>query len=134
MPATGPTVHFQDRVSEPTRQPSPFQLEETPTPIGSGRIAPVSPPALDPHTGTDPRADNYTRELTNLAKLYTDEDRYSGQTIDSFEYKLTIFQSKSKEFYYQSCQGLVEYTLDQLCEAICTRFKTSERRRANLYV
>ena len=94
--------------------------------------------------------------MTNLAKLYTDEDRYSGQTIDSFEYKLTIFQSKckkagippsiqhrafdemltglAKEFYYQSCQGLVEYTLGQLCEAIRKRFKTSERGRANLHV
>jgi hypothetical protein len=141
-PVTGPTIRFQDRISDPTRQPSPFQPEETPTPIGPSQIA--------------PRTDNYTREMANLAKLYTDEDRYSGQTIDSFEYKLTIFQSKckkagipqsiqhrafdemltglAKEFYYQSCQGLVEYTLDQLCEAIRKRFKTSERRRANLHV
>ena len=40
---------------------------------------------------TESKADNYTRELTNLAKLYTDKDQYLGQTINSFEYKLTIF-------------------------------------------
>jgi hypothetical protein len=42
---------------------------------------------------TDPqttRAKTYGKELANLAKLYTDEAKYSGEN-DNFDFKLTIF-------------------------------------------
>ena len=67
--------------------------EPTPEPAAPEK----APATAEPPTHTESKADNYTRELTNLAKLYTDKDQYSGQTINSFEYKLTIFQSKCKK-------------------------------------
>jgi hypothetical protein len=37
-----------------------------------------------------PQPKTYGRELANLAKLYTDESKYSGNN-DNFDFKLTIF-------------------------------------------
>jgi hypothetical protein len=37
-----------------------------------------------------PIAKIYNKELVNLAKLYTDEAKYSGEN-DNFDFKLTIF-------------------------------------------
>jgi len=37
-----------------------------------------------------PIAKTYSKELANLAKLYTNEAKYSGEN-DNFDFKLTIF-------------------------------------------
>jgi hypothetical protein len=37
-----------------------------------------------------PIAKTYSKELANLAKLYTDEAKYSGEN-NNFNFKLTIF-------------------------------------------
>jgi hypothetical protein len=37
-----------------------------------------------------PIAKTYSKELVNLAKLYTDEAKYSDKN-DNFDFKLTIF-------------------------------------------
>jgi len=37
-----------------------------------------------------PIAKTYNKELANLAKLYTDESKYSNKN-DNFDFKLTIF-------------------------------------------
>jgi hypothetical protein len=37
-----------------------------------------------------PIAKTYGKELTNLAKLYTDKSKYSGEK-NNFDFKLTIF-------------------------------------------
>lgn len=42
-------------------------------------------------TMTPPHVSGYGRELSNLAKIYTDKAKYSSED-DSFDYKLTIFQ------------------------------------------
>jgi hypothetical protein len=37
-----------------------------------------------------PQSQNFGKELTNLAKLYTEDTKYSGED-DNFDYKLMIF-------------------------------------------
>jgi hypothetical protein len=43
-----------------------------------------------PPASTTPVTSGFGRELANLAKLYTDESKYSGEN-DNFDFKLTIF-------------------------------------------
>ena len=69
-------------------QPEPLYTQ--PPPIGT------PPPPIDttivPHSITQP--DN-TRSLSNLAKWYTEENKYSGDS-DNFEFKLNIFRDLCK--------------------------------------
>src|SRR4030095_10881533 len=43
-----------------------------------------------PEAQPQAQAQGYGRELTNLAKLYADDNKYSGED-DNFDFKLTIF-------------------------------------------
>ena len=38
----------------------------------------------------------YSKELANLAKLYTNESKYSGEN-DNFDFKLTIFMDRCQK-------------------------------------
>jgi hypothetical protein len=130
---TQPQVHTQSRI------PAPVQ-SQAPTP---GRQE-MPPYELD--------IPDYSRQIANLSKIYADEDRYSGQSDDSFDFKFSIFVSNcvrsgipmsaqglafptmltglAKDYYYKSCQGL--HTVEQLCDAIHKRFETEEQGRLNL--
>ena len=48
---------------------------------------PTDPQIIDPQPT---QTKTYGKELANLAKLYTDESKYSGEN-DNFDFKLTIF-------------------------------------------
>jgi hypothetical protein len=99
---------------------------------------------------------SFGRELANLAKLYTDEMRYSGEK-DHFDYKLTIFndlcnradipgdrddirikayptmlRGLALDYYYTTIQRAVKDfapTFDQVCEATRRYFEGPEYKR-----
>ena len=92
----------------------------------------------------------YGREIAVLAKLISQEDKYSGESTDSFDFKYSIFQSiaeqsclpddpqalakalplmltgLAKDFYYKTCRGL---SLEDTIVGIKARFETEERTR-----
>ena len=93
----------------------------------------------------------YGRELANLAKMYTEDSKYSGEN-DNFDRKLTIFHdlcdrvdlplvAKVKalltmlcgialDFYYRNKATYL--TFDSICNAICNHFEGPEYRRGVL--
>ena len=55
----------------------------------------LNPQAIDPQV-IDPQPTQmktYSKELANLAKLYTDKSKYSGKN-NNFNFKLTIFTDR----------------------------------------
>jgi hypothetical protein len=102
------------------------------------------------------REQSYGRELANLAKMYTDESKYSGEN-DNFNYKLVIFNDicgrvdipdtiKAKAYpmmlrglaldhYYSSIKGAIStYNLsfNQVCESTRNYFEGPEYKRGVL--
>jgi hypothetical protein len=98
-----------------------------------------------------PQPKTYGRELANLAKLYTNESKYSGNN-DNFNFKLTIFTDlcqkadiPKQEFcqaYSTMLRGLaldhyyinlkanpLGVSFEKLCESTCNYFKGLEYRR-----
>ena len=98
-----------------------------------------------------PVAKTYGKELANLAKLYIDESKYSGEN-DNFDFKLTIFtdlcqkadilKQEFSQAYSTMLRGLAldhYYTnlksnplsvpFDKLCEAIRNYFEGLEYKR-----
>ena len=98
-----------------------------------------------------PIAKTYNKELANLAKLYTDESKYSNKN-DNFDFKLTIFinlcqkanilKQEFSQAYSTILYGLAldhYYTnlksnplsvpFDKLCEAIRNYFEGLEYKR-----
>src|SRR5579871_3870258 len=91
-----------------------------------------------------------SREVANLAKLYTEEHKYSGEN-DSFEYKLNIFNNACKragipaegkadafptmlkglalDFYFSTLDNR-NFNFDQMCGAMIARFEGEEYQRA----
>jgi hypothetical protein len=103
-----------------------------------------------------PVSQSYGKELANLAKMYTDESKYSGEN-DNFDYKLVIFndmcsrvdipdaikarayptmlRSLALDHYYTTIKGAIQtYNLsfDQICESTRTYFEGSEYKRGIL--
>jgi hypothetical protein len=90
------------------------------------------------------------REVANLAKLYTDEQKYSGEN-DNFEYKLNIFNNACKradipaegkadafptmlkglalDFYFSTLDNR-NLNFDQMCRAMIAHFEGEEYQRA----
>src|SRR6266568_8013257 len=71
---------------------NPTLLTTPPTqPISSAQ---QSQPPINQSTTTGPSEQNqnqgFGKELTNLAKIYTEDNKYSGED-DNFDFKLTIF-------------------------------------------
>jgi hypothetical protein len=86
--------------------------------------------------------------------MYTEEDRYSGHSDDSFGFKFSIFLDNckrasiptkaqglafpimltglAKDYYYKSCRTYRD--IDQLCEVMYKRFETDEQGRLNLLI
>ena len=105
----------------------------------------------EPDDFQQPQPD-YSRQITNLAKLYTEEDKYSGQSDNSFNFKLGIFIENckkarvlpearglafliiltglAKDYYYKSCCNYDD--VDLVYEAISKWFETDEQGRLNL--
>jgi Reverse transcriptase (RNA-dependent DNA polymerase) len=140
----------QDTPIQP-RQPNPFQGNRRDT-IPSRREATSSRRQTllyepDPQLQTD-----FSRQIANLEKIYKDEDRYSGQSDDSFDFKLDIFVTNcrragipaeayelafptmltdlARDYYFKSCRDYRD--VEQICEAIRKRFETKEQRRSNI--
>jgi hypothetical protein len=106
----------------------------------------------EPEPQSQPQTD-YSRQIANLTKMYTDEDRYSGQSNDSFDYKIEIFLDNckraglphdaiglafpimlaglAKDYYYRTCRKYKD--IDRICDAIRKRFETDEQGRSNLF-
>jgi hypothetical protein len=82
------------RSPTPTAPPAPPPASELPPELPS-----IEQPVDTPETPTQefatpsatlPATSGFGKELANLAKLYTEESKYSGED-DNFDYKLTIF-------------------------------------------
>lgn len=151
------TAHV--RIQEATLSPTPEPLRESsPIPFPSVRRDTTIRQETPTHgqgLGVATTSLGYSREISNLAKMYTDEDRYSGQPDDSFDYKFGVFTHNcekaaipqearglafdtmltglAKDYYFKVCrQQPNSKDLGQLCQAIRRRFETSERGRLNL--
>ena len=130
---------------------------------------PDLPDPLDPSDFPDPyqrsvskepgqpaREQSFGKELANLAKMYTDESRYSGEN-DNFDYKLVIFhdlcsrvdipdnikakayptmlRSLALDHYYTSIKGAIQtYNLsfEQICDSTRNYFEGPEYKRGVL--
>ena len=100
-----------------------------------------------------PPTSGHGQELSNLAKMYTDETKYSGKN-DSFTYKLTIFhdictradvphEAKAKAFptmlkglaldyYYSNINKRTTLMLDEICYAMRAYFEEAEYEKGLL--
>jgi len=75
----------EDDPERPTPTRTPFSHTVAPT-------TPTAPATLTQNSTSGTQPHNNSRELTTLAKLYTsDEYKYKGDPLDSFDYKYTIF-------------------------------------------
>ena len=120
------------------------ETSPTPVPPASAPPAPV-PSVLAPSTSS-----GLSREAANLAKLYTEEQKYSGEN-DNFEYKLNIFNNACKraglpaegkaDNFPQMLKGLAldfffstlnncNLNFDQMCRAMIAHFEGEEYQRA----
>ena len=100
-----------------------------------------------------PASQGYGRKLANLAKMYTDETKYSGEN-DSFTCKLTIFHdigaradipqkillkafltmltSLALDYYYSNTSISTAATFDKVCDSIRTYFEGAEYKKSVL--
>ena len=142
LPATGPSPL-------PATGPSPLPATG-PSPLPATGISPL--PTTGP-ASTTPITTGHGRELSNLAKMYTDETKYSGEN-DSFAFKLTIFhdicaradvpqEAKLKvfptmlkglalDYYYSNVSISGPMTFDEVCWAMKSYFEGTEYRRSVL--
>lgn len=111
---------------------------------------------MTPNPSTTPAVRDYSRDITNLSKLYTgDSQKYSGQN-DNFDFHLTIFNNycsqlnidddavKAKAYSTMLKGQALEHffinlraagatvSFDDLCNATRNYFETPEYRRAQL--
>ena len=76
------SVQGQQQGQQPPVQQSQSQPQYTPT---ATSVSVPHPPLAQPAT----RSTSYGKEVSTVAKIYTDDQKYSG--VDSFDFKLTIF-------------------------------------------
>ena len=83
--AQQPTLITGQPAQAPRAQSVTFESiqQETPTPIRQ------ETPAFESDI-SQPASQNYSREIANLAKIYWEDNRYSGSD-DNFDYKFGIF-------------------------------------------
>ena len=85
-------VFVSDRINYILKNPTP--LRNTPptvdTPESSDNPAEVDNPAKAKQPLEQQQQQGHGKELANLARLYTDDMKYSGEN-DNFDFKLTIF-------------------------------------------
>ena len=113
-------------------------------------------PTIPSHTPTQHSTTerDFGKELTNLAKIYTDESKYTGQD-DNFDFKLVIFhdlcgrasvpeEAKVKAYptmlsnlaldhYYTNLRNIAQtLSFDQLCNATRNYFEGPEYKQSIL--
>jgi hypothetical protein len=154
-----PSLQRQTALSRSPTPPAPPPASELPPELPS-----TEQPVDTPETPTQefatplatlPATSGFGKELANLAKLYTDESKYSGED-DNFDYKLTIFhdlcdradvpsRAKTKAFpsmfrglalghYYLNIniRSTSPPSFDDLCNLTRQYFKGAEYRRGVL--
>src|SRR5579871_3421188 len=157
---TGPfhSILAKQAATTTSMAPQPVQPAtknvDTSTPISTSiPTAPQLPPQAARTSETSARASALSglgREVANLAKLYTEEHKYSGEN-DNFEYKLNIFNNACKradipaegkadafptmlkglalDFYFSTLDNR-NLNFDQMCEAMIVHFEGEEYQRA----
>lgn len=151
MPAA-PPVFPQLPTSVPPPDPFLAPLAIPPVPQPQPTYQPVPTPQGQASATT--AISGYGRELSNLAKMYTEESKYSGEN-DSFTFKLAIFndicsradvpaEARMKAFptmlkglaldYYYSNISITGLTMnfDQVCYLIRAYFEGAEYKRSIL--
>ncbi|SLM40544.1 hypothetical protein LPUS_11364 [Lasallia pustulata] len=111
-------------------------------------MSPIIPPKVTP------AAQGYGRELSNLAKMYMEESKYSGEN-NNFDFKLTVFhnicsradvseEAKARAFptmlyglalnyYYSNIVNSTQITtLNNICHLIQAYFEGAEYKRGIL--
>jgi hypothetical protein len=151
-----PLLMEKPRRSTPLR---PF-TESSPRSVSAFLIqpsssSPPSPEPFKPIASIRTESGGHGKELANLAKLYTDEAKYSGEN-DSFSFKLTIFhdmcdradvpQSAKLKAFFTMLKGLaLDYyysnmftnimtliIFDEVCFSMRNYFEDAEYRRGTL--
>ena len=142
-------THSRSGSSVPQPGPSSAPPPGPSVPQGlSPIILPIAPPQVAPV------AQGYGRGLSNLAKMYTEESKYSGEN-DNFDFKLTVFhdicsradvpeEAKARAFptmlhglaldYYYSNVAISTriLTLDDICRSIRAYFEGAEYKQGIL--
>ena len=86
------TAVIQDDIPWPEDDPERPISTRTPLAHSTAPAAPTTLATLTQNPTSGTQLHNNSRELTTLAKLYTsDEHKYKGDLLDSFDYKYTIF-------------------------------------------
>ena len=135
-----------------SRPSTPLMSSATPASAASNNLTTAEPPSPTNASNTQPTeakaTTNYGRDLATLAKMYTEESKYSKED-DNFNRKLTIFndlynrvnipqEAKIKgfptmlhgitlNFYYRNKATYV--TFDGICNAIRNHFEGPEYKR-----
>jgi len=141
---------------------SPPQVPPQVPPKTSSQVPPQAPPqaqlSLIPQTSPIQAIASYTpggwsKELTNLAKLYRDEYKYGGDNDDSFDYKLNVWinfcrqadipqagllaalpqmlKGHALDYYFANAQKGTT-SLEDICQKIRDNFEGKERTRTLL--
>ena len=133
-----------------TRTAVPPDLPDLPDPLDPSDFPDPYQRSVSKEPGQPAREQSFSKELINLAKIYTDKSRYNGEN-DNFDYKLVIFhnlysrvdipdnikakayptilQSLALDHYYTSIKGAIQtYSLsfEQICNSTRNYFKGPE--------
>lgn len=150
-----PPSSYPEPPPGPTSALPPLRPNSVPPPgpiSGATGFVPAAPTGRAPVATT--LSTGHGRELSNLARMYTDEQKYSGEN-DSLVFKMTIFhdictradvppearlkafptmlKGLALDFYYSnvSISGTAT-TLDQVCYSIQAYFEGAEHKRSVL--
>ena len=153
----GPTSAAYTPPSGTGATPATYTQQSGTGPPPTAYTAPIfqnSPSASHPPAAMITTSIGHGRELSNLAKIYTDDAKYNGRN-DSFIFKLAIFhdicsradvpsEAKMKAFptmlkglaldYYYSniSTSTVAMNFDQVCNSIKNYFEGAEYKRSVL--
>lgn len=152
-PPNPPTPHsarYQQMSPPPQSLPAGPQATAPPAPP----LAPTAPIQAPQAPETPPAGDrSYGKELANLAKMYTEENKYGGNG-DNFDFKLTIFHdlcdradvpdvAKAKafptmlkdlaiDFFYANNATQRNSSFEVMCDSIRAYFEGPEYKRGIL--
>ncbi|KAL0943110.1 uncharacterized protein CTRU02_200996 [Colletotrichum truncatum] len=113
---------------EPTLQPPPPQEQQQ-------WQLPYRPPhpTVSPLTDFQPyeSTDRIGKQLTEFAKLYPDDMKYSGDMYDVLEKKMPVFVDHSKTYFYASIKVInPQPNFETMINQLKSHFETRERQQA----
>jgi len=134
---------FAKTTEDPNEDPIETPKDSTETPED-----PTETPADLIKTRHTPDTQGFGKELTNLAKIYTEDNKYSGEN-DNFDFKLIIFydlcsrtnipenamvkaylimlRSLALDYYYSNLKNITQtLSLNQICNATWLNFEGPE--------